>query len=77
MHFLHIGDRPLKCEGGLIMWMKVLGAFLAFIGVILLYDARRFVKKYFNYGEENMAVLGFKILGIVLALLGGFLVWLG
>lgn len=55
------------------MWIKIIGSVLAFIGVIFIYEGRRLIKKYFNYGEENIATLGMKLLGALLALTGGIL----
>lgn len=55
------------------MWIKIIGSVLTFIGVIFIYEGRRLIKKYFNYGEENVATLGMKLLGALLALTGGIL----
>lgn len=53
------------------MWLELFGSILALIGVILIFDGRRVVKKYFNFGEENLATQGIKIFGFVLSLIGG------
>lgn len=59
--------------------MKV---FLLFIGTISLvcgvkfiYDARPIVKKYFSLGDKNEATLGLKILGFLLTMIGGVLIY--
>lgn len=36
-------------------------------------DARRLVRKYLNFGEENTAVLGMKIIGFGLIVVGGLI----
>lgn len=50
-----------------------IGVLLLVVGVIMIYDARPIVKMYFSFGEENEATLGMKILGFVLAIIGGIL----
>lgn len=56
--------------------------FLLFIGIIALvsgikfiYDARPIVKKYFSMSDLNTAVLGLKILGFLLIILGGLIIY--
>lgn len=44
-------------------------------GVKFIYDARPIVKKYFSFGDKNEAVLGLKIFGFLLMMLGGVLVY--
>lgn len=53
--------------------LKVLGAILVLIGIILIYDARPITKKYFGFGDQNEGALGLKILGFIFALIGGVL----
>jgi hypothetical protein len=36
-------------------------------------DARRLVRKYLNFGEENTTVLGMKIIGFGLVVVGGLI----
>lgn len=56
--------------------------FLLFIGIIALvcgikfiYDARLIVKKYFTMGDLNDATLGLKIIGFILIILGGLIIY--
>lgn len=44
-------------------------------GVKFIYDARPIVKKYFSFGDKNEAVLGLKIFGFLLMILGGVLLY--
>lgn len=57
-------------------------SFLLFIGIIsiifgikFIYDARPIVKKYFSMGDKNEATLGLKILGFLLTIIGGVVVY--
>lgn len=57
--------------------------FLLFIGVVafvcgikFIFDARLIVKKYFSMGDINDATLGLKIIGFILAILGGLIIYL-
>lgn len=52
-----------------------LGIILAVIGVKMIYDARPIVKKYFSFGDENEATLGLKLLGFVVCIVGGILLY--
>ena len=53
----------------------VLGAIIALVGVVFIFDARNIVKKLFGFGDQNEATLGFKIVGFILAIIGGFIIW--
>ena len=62
--------------------MFELKSFLLFIGIIsiifgikFIYDARPIVKKYFSMGDKNEATLGLKILGFLLTIIGGLVVY--
>lgn len=62
--------------------MFELKSFLLFIGIIsiifgikFIYDARPIVKKYFSMGDKNEATLGLKILGFLLTIIGGVVVY--
>ncbi len=53
--------------------LNIIGALVLLVGVLMLFDARALVKKYFNFGEENTATLGMKIVGVMLILVGGII----
>lgn len=55
------------------MWLKFFGSVIVLVGVIWIFDGRRVVKKYLNFGEENLATQGIKILGFILAVVGSFM----
>ena len=56
--------------------------FLLFIGIAsllfgikLVYDARPIVKKYFSLGESNDVTNTVKVIGTILLIIGGFLIY--
>ncbi len=55
--------------------MKLIGILLVLLGVILIYDARILTKKFFGFGDQNDATNGLKILGFILAIVGGLIVY--
>ena len=44
-------------------------------GVKFIYDARPIVKKYFSFGDKNEATFGLKILGFLLTIIGGIIIY--
>ena len=44
---------------------------LVLFGVILIYDARIITKKFFGFGDQNEGSSGLKILGFIIAIIGG------
>ena len=57
------------------IWMIVIGAIIALIGVILIYDARPITKKMFSFGDQNDGAKGLKILGFILTVIGGLMIF--
>lgn len=61
------------------MWVKailiLIGLLLATLGVIMVYDARILTKKLFGFGDQNEASWGLKILGFIIAIIGGLLIF--
>ena len=55
--------------------LRLIGALILLAGVILIYDARIITKKVFGFGDQNEATDGFKILGVIIAVIGGFIVF--
>ena len=55
------------------MWLDVFGAVIALVGCFLLFDSRRLVIKHFNFGEENDATKGMKVIGFILIIIGGLI----
>ena len=55
------------------MWINLIGAVIVLVGVCASLDSRRLVRKYFNFGEENVAVLGLKIVGFLMIFIGAII----
>ena len=55
--------------------IKVISALMVLAGVIMIYDARIITKKFFGFGDQNEASSGLKILGFVLAIAGGLILY--
>ena len=45
------------------------------LGVIMIFDARYLTKRFFGFGDQNDATLGFKILGFVIAIVGALIIF--
>lgn len=54
--------------------IKILGLILAFAGVIFIFDARSLGKKWFSFGDRNEAAKTLKIVGFIIAIIGGLIV---
>ena len=55
--------------------VRLIALFMIFGGVILIYDARLITKKFFWFGDQNEASQGLKILGFIIAIIGGFILY--
>jgi len=55
--------------------LRLIGALILLAGVILIYDARIITKKVFGFGDQNEATDGFKILGVIIVVIGGFIIF--
>ena len=44
-------------------------------GVILIYDARLITKKFFGFGDQNEGASGLKILGFLISIIGGLILY--
>ena len=54
---------------------RLIGVLILLAGVILVYDARIITKKAFGFCDQNEATSVFKILGAILAMVGGLIVF--
>lgn len=52
---------------------RLIGVIILLVGVVFIYDARIITKKAFGFGDQNEATSGFKILGVLLAIIGGII----
>ena len=57
------------------MWLKLIGSVIVLVGTIFIFDGRRVVKKYFNFGEENLATTGIKSLGFIIVIIGAIMMF--
>lgn len=55
--------------------VMLIGLILAMLGVIMIYDARIITKRLFGFGDQNEATWGMKILGFIIAIIGGLIVF--
>ncbi|MCI8273860.1 MAG: hypothetical protein HFJ55_07285 [Clostridia bacterium] len=55
--------------------LKLIGVVILLVGVIFIYDARIITKKLFDFGDQNEATSGLKILGAILSLIGAFILY--
>lgn len=55
--------------------LEIIGLIIVAIGAIMIFDARYLTKRFFGFGDQNQATLGFKILGFFIAIVGGLIVY--
>ena len=55
--------------------IKLIGLLIVFLGIILKYDARILTKRFFGFGDQNEASSGLQILGFIIAIVGGLIVY--
>ncbi len=55
--------------------LRIIGLLFLMLGVIMVYDARLLTKKWFSFGDQNEASLGFKIFGFIVCIVGAILVY--
>ena len=53
---------------------SIIGALLALIAVVLIYNARKIVRERFSFGDQNSGALAVKTIGMVLFCVGMFTV---
>ena len=54
---------------------KLIAVLMLLVGVILVYDARIITKKFFGFGDQNEATSGLKILGFIIGIIGGLILY--
>lgn len=55
--------------------IKLIAVLMILIGVILIYDARIITKRFFGFGDQNEASAGLKIIGFIIAIIGGIIIY--
>lgn len=56
--------------------VKLIALLIVLLGIILIYDARLITKKFFGFGDQNEAATGTKMIGFILAIIGGIVIYL-
>lgn len=51
--------------------MRLIMMILILFGITLIYDARIITKKFFGFGDQNEGAAGLKIIGFIIAIVGG------
>ena len=57
------------------MILKIISLILILVGVIFIYDARILSTNWFSFGDQNEATSGLKILGFLLLMIGGLILY--
>ena len=55
--------------------MRLIAVLMLLGGVVLIYDARIITKRFFGFGDQNEATSGLKILGFIIVILGGLILY--
>lgn len=55
--------------------IMLIAAIMLLIGVTLIYDARIITKKFFGFGDQNEASSGLKMLGFIITVIGGLILY--
>lgn len=59
--------------GSLII--RLIAVLIILVGVLLIFDARIITKKFFGFGDQNEATSGLKIIGFILTIMGGLILY--
>ena len=55
--------------------IKLIAGLIMILGVSMIYDARLLTKEFFGFGDQNDASSGLKILGFIIAIVGGLILY--
>ena len=55
--------------------ITLIAVIMVLAGVILIYDARLITKKFFGFGDQNEGSNGLKILGFLIVIIGGLILY--
>ncbi len=55
--------------------ITLIAVIMVLAGVILIFDARLITKKFFGFGDQNEGSSGLKILGFLIAIIGGLILY--
>lgn len=55
--------------------IKIIALLIVLAGIILIYDARSITKKFFGFGDQNEGANGLKMVGFIISILGGLIIY--
>ena len=55
--------------------ITLIAVIMILAGVTLIFDARIITKKFFGFGDQNEGSSGLKILGFLIAIIGGLILY--
>lgn len=55
--------------------IKIIALLIVLAGIILIYDARSITKKFFSFGDQNEGANGLKMVGFIISILGGLIIY--
>ena len=70
-----VQDREKDVDKMFKIVISLLAVLMMLAGVILIYDARIITKNFFGFGDQNEASSGLKILGFLLLMIGGLILY--
>lgn len=56
--------------------VRIIGLIIVLLGVTCIFDARLLTKRFFGFGDQNEGSNGLKIIGFMIAILGGVILFL-
>ena len=56
--------------------IKIIGLIIIGIGTVMVYDARKITKKRFSFSDRNESTKILKIVGFIVAIIGGLIIML-
>ena len=56
--------------------IRIIAIIMILLGVILIYDARIIIKKYFSFGDQNEGSNGLKMVGLIITLIGSIILYI-
>ena len=56
--------------------LKIFMLLLILSGIIMIYDARILTKKFFSFGDQNEGASGLKILGFIITMIAGIILFI-
>ena len=55
--------------------IKIIALLIVLAGVIFIYDARIITKNLFSFGDQNEGTAGLKMIGFLISIIGGIILY--